>query len=227
MPKLELEETPPVAGEKKESCEDTTGGNFYGGKTRWMAQSFTPLEPYPVGKVTLWLCRNGLPGIVTVGIRNTDGEGHPTGGDLTSGQIAGDLLPETPNFAWVDIKIDPYDLSPDTLYAAVTRSPTAGAINQLLSRRSVNNTCYPRGVALVSTNSGVSFDAQAWDAAFQVWSAEQAGEYLKAGILHVRHPALLAIVHKRGELIVSEYDTLSSLDKEYLTGQVGLDVEAG
>ena len=37
----------------------------------------------------------------------------------------------------------------------------------------------------------------------------------------------MSVVHKRGELTVREYDTLSSLDEEYLTGQVGLDVEVG
>lgn len=46
-------------------------------------------------------------------------------------------------------------------------------------------------------------------------------------LLHVRHPALLTVVHKRGEVIIRGYDTLSSLDDEYLTGQVGLDVADG
>lgn len=46
-------------------------------------------------------------------------------------------------------------------------------------------------------------------------------------LLYVRHPALLTVVHKRGEQIVMKYDKLSSLDDEYLTGQVGLDVVKG
>ena len=46
-------------------------------------------------------------------------------------------------------------------------------------------------------------------------------------LIHVTHPALLTVVHKRGELLVGKYDTLSSLDDEYLTAQVGLDLEEG
>ena len=46
-------------------------------------------------------------------------------------------------------------------------------------------------------------------------------------LLHVRHPALLTVVHKRQGQIITAYDTLSSLDDEYLTKQVGLDVEKG
>ncbi|MBA7540643.1 hypothetical protein ES705_32942 [subsurface metagenome] len=46
-------------------------------------------------------------------------------------------------------------------------------------------------------------------------------------ILHIRHPALMKVVHKRGEAVINEYDDLSSLDGEYLTKQVGLDVVEG
>jgi hypothetical protein len=45
--------------------------------------------------------------------------------------------------------------------------------------------------------------------------------------LHVRHPALLTVVHRRGQLIIREYHDLSSLDEQYLTKQVGLDVAKG
>ncbi|MBA7580219.1 hypothetical protein ES708_22110 [subsurface metagenome] len=46
-------------------------------------------------------------------------------------------------------------------------------------------------------------------------------------ILHVRHPALLSVIHMRGEKIIREYHDLSSLDDQYLTKQVGLDVAKG
>ncbi len=46
-------------------------------------------------------------------------------------------------------------------------------------------------------------------------------------ILHVRHPALLSVIHRRGEKIIREYHDLSSLDDQYLTKQVGLDVAKG
>ncbi|MBA7551361.1 hypothetical protein ES705_43901 [subsurface metagenome] len=53
------------------------------------------------------------------------------------------------------------------------------------------------------------------------------GEKITGGTLGITHPALLSVVQKRGELIVKGYDTLSSLDDEYLTRQVQLDVEGG
>lgn len=46
-------------------------------------------------------------------------------------------------------------------------------------------------------------------------------------LLHVRHPALLTVIHKREDLTINRLDNLSSLDDEYLTGQVGLDVAKG
>ncbi|MBA7546125.1 hypothetical protein ES705_38508 [subsurface metagenome] len=86
---------------------------------------------------------------------------------------------------------------------------------------------YPGGSFAYSTNAGVSWVLlPSNDAAFQEFSLTPGTPGIP-GLLHARHPALLKIVHKRGELTVNEYDTLSSLDEEYLTGQVGLDVESG
>lgn len=56
---------------------------------------------------------------------------------------------------------------------------------------------------------------------------EEAPPELETRLLHVRHPALLTVVQKRGEQTIKGYDTLSSLDEEYLTKQVGLDVAKG
>lgn len=50
---------------------------------------------------------------------------------------------------------------------------------------------------------------------------------LETRLLHVRHPALLTVSQKRGGILIKGYDTLSSLDEQYLTGQVGLDVQPG
>ncbi|MBA7699199.1 hypothetical protein ES703_107887 [subsurface metagenome] len=47
------------------------------------------------------------------------------------------------------------------------------------------------------------------------------------GLLHVRHPALLSGEHRRDGKLLEEWTNLSSLDEEYLTGQVGIDVFSG
>ncbi|GAJ24312.1 unnamed protein product, partial [marine sediment metagenome] len=86
---------------------------------------------------------------------------------------------------------------------------------------------YTRGVRGSSNDSGVNWTMNTDCCNFQVWTADLPGTYFKAGLVHIWHPALLTIVHKRGELTVNGYDKLSSLDDEYLTGQVGVDVEGG
>lgn len=45
--------------------------------------------------------------------------------------------------------------------------------------------------------------------------------------LHVKHPALLSVVQKRGDETIVSYENLSSLKDETIIGQVGLDVEEG
>ena len=86
---------------------------------------------------------------------------------------------------------------------------------------------YAEGDLLTSSNSGTSWTAYTdYDRNFREYGETETEEAVP-GLLHVRHPALLTVVHKRGDLTINGYDTLSSLDKEYLTGQVGLDVEAG
>jgi len=75
-----------------------------------------------------------------------------------------------------------------------------------------------------SGNSGVSWGNMSRDFNFEVWSEDIPETKTTEGLLHVSHPALLKIVHKRSGISINGYDTLSSLDEEYLTGQVGLDV---
>ena len=53
------------------------------------------------------------------------------------------------------------------------------------------------------------------------WSKSQ------KGLLHVRHPALLSGEHRRDGKLLESWTTLSNLDEEYITGQVGVDVFPG
>ena len=60
----------------------------------WAAQTFTVgAAGHTITSVKLLLYRYGSPGTVTVSIRATDGNGHPTGSDLTSGTTDGNTLP--------------------------------------------------------------------------------------------------------------------------------------
>ncbi|MBA7551682.1 hypothetical protein ES705_44230 [subsurface metagenome] len=227
IPKLTIEETLPVPAEKKDFNEEAYSTAFPISEAQWATQTFTPLQDYPIGKVILDGARHADPYTLTLGIRATDGEGKPTGDDLVSAQISTGIFPVFPSVDWKEITLPPYALSQGVKYAYVIRTPDAPYDHRFYLSYSDNDSHYPRGTFYYSPNSGVSWRPSKKDLRFQVWSEDIEGKYLKAGTLHVRHPALLAVVHKRGELTVREYDTLSSLDKEYLTGQVGLDVEAG
>ncbi|MBA7591628.1 hypothetical protein ES708_33788 [subsurface metagenome] len=207
--------------------EEQAWAGFWEGKNKWWTQTFTPLETYTLGKVRLLLGRNAVFNQdVIAGIRLTN-DGFPIGNDLIVAAKSGSTITISPGKSWFYIDFPPtLELQKDVMYAAVMRAPDAGNY-YIQPWRTLNNTRYPRGQMLDSINSGLSWTKYGYDWNFEVWSAEIAGVYSKEGTLHVRHPALMSVVHKRGELTVREYDTLSSLDEEYFTKQVGLDVEAG
>ncbi|GAI14079.1 unnamed protein product, partial [marine sediment metagenome] len=86
---------------------------------------------------------------------------------------------------------------------------------------------YPGGNTEYSSDSGQDWWSGATsDFMFEEYGATP-GIAATPGLLHIRHPALLTIVHTRGELTIKEYESLSSLDEEYLTTQVGIDIQKG
>jgi hypothetical protein len=91
--------------------------------TRWEAQTFTPSTTHTITSVKLRLYRVGSPGTITVGIRATDGDGHPTGEDLCSGTTDGDTLTTDSGGEWREITLGSgYELSASTKYAIVGRT---------------------------------------------------------------------------------------------------------
>ncbi len=210
-----------------EHYEDGTGVGFAIFKTNWEGETFTPLEAHNCNKVALDVVRVGdLTGVsMVVGIRNTDGEGLPTGGDLTSKTIDANSIPTEHD--WVEFKFEtPTSLLASVKYAIVLRLVGEIGSNRIESRNAGGDP-YPNGEVVRSSNSGSSWSAQTgYDRNFREYGETETEEAVP-GLLHVRHPALLTVIHKRDGLNINGYDTLSSLDKEYLTGQVGLDVEAG
>ena len=224
----DISTTPPTEETTKyESYSDTLSGTqtFYG--NLWKAQTFTPSIAHKITSVKLYLTRFGSPGILTVSIRATDGEGKPTGPDLCVGTTDGNSIPLRYTFAWREITLgDGYDLEADTKYAIVFRAHLGYAHNYLHTPYQTGNP-YPGGNLISSGDGGGTWQAPStYDTFFEEWSSITIPG-LKTGILHARHPALMKIVHKRNGININGYDTLSSLDEQYLTGQVGLDVEAG
>ena len=117
--------------------------------THWESQTFTTESAYTINKVDLRLGKLAAhtPGTVTVSIRATDGEGKPTGGDLTSGQTNGNTLAVE---EWREISLTPYALSNATKYAIVVRCE---ALEVRWHGQTVAGT-YPDGNRCYSDNAG-------------------------------------------------------------------------
>ena len=142
---------------------------------RWLAQTFTPATAHKITSVKLLLSRDGLPGEMTVSIRETDASGHPTGGDLCSGTSDSDTLVETPSSGWREITLGAgYDLNADQKYAIVLRCPTSGKFsNTLIYRQDASSPTYAGGWFEYSNNAGVDWSTNdAVDGMFEEWGEE-------------------------------------------------------
>jgi hypothetical protein len=137
----------------------------------WQAQTFTVgAVGHSITSVKLKLARYGSPGTVTIGIRATDGSGHPTGGDLTSGTIDGNSLTTNLAGAWYEIALTELTLVANTKYAIVVRAPSAGDPNCVFWRMNRGSPTYSGGLEEESTNSGGSWTAHSdEDCMFEVW----------------------------------------------------------
>jgi len=204
---------------------DSAYGSLY--STQWKGQTFIPQVAHKVTTLKLKLYRVGLPGTVTYSVRATDGT-HPIGGDLCLGTIDGNGLTLDTGGLWYEITLGAgTDLSAMTKYAIAGRAPSGDISNQAHWRSNTTGGTYPRGNYEESSDGGVVWSSHMpGDFMFEEWGTPPPTSVIER-LLHIRHPSLLKVVHKRGDLIVSGYDTLSSLDEEYLTKQVGLDVDEG
>jgi hypothetical protein len=165
--------------------------------TYWMAQTFNATSDHSVTSVKLLLWRVGTIGTVTVSIRATDGGGHPTGSDLTSGTIDGNTLTTVPWGLWYEIALSPYDLTKDTKYAIVVRAPDATLPDNL--RWSYDSTgTYAGGDMEDSSDSGTTWETTLVDLdfMFEVWgegAVEVGGEVYPVNKLSVLAPWIVLV----------------------------------
>jgi len=136
----------------------------------WQGQNFTPRESHTVEAVKLRMYRLGTPGTVTVSIRETDIDGHPTGEDLCSGTTDGDTLPVAYSGEWREVSLGAgAALSADTKYAIVVRA-LSGDQNNYVRWRYSSSAPYPRGVHEFSSDAGVTWETDATrDMMFEEW----------------------------------------------------------
>ena len=137
----------------------------------WRAQTFTPQTAHKISSVKLLLYRVGSPGTITVGIRATDGSGHPTGADLCSGTTDGDTLPTDSPYEWREITLgDGYSLSASTKYAIVVKALSGDIDNRFYWRVDNSSPSYLGGNYEYSSTSGSSWNTVTTvDCMFEDW----------------------------------------------------------
>ena len=150
--------------------DDVAAGGYL---NHWRAQTFTPQVAHKIASVKLKLYRTGSPGTVTVGIRATDVDGHPTGADLCSGTTNGNTLTTDTAGEWRGITLGAgYNLSASTKYAIVVRATSGDIDNRFYWRADNSSPSYSGGNHEYSSNSGSSWDTVTTaDCMFEEWGA--------------------------------------------------------
>ncbi|MBA7570878.1 hypothetical protein ES708_12634 [subsurface metagenome] len=149
--------------------DDNESAGLYG--IYWRAQTFTPSIAHKIASVRLKLLRYGSPGTITVSIRATDENGHPTGGDLCSGTTNGNTLPTHPSAEWREITLGAgYDLDADTMYAIVVRALDSDDADYPAWRRDSGAPAYIGGCWEASNDSGNTWTGyKVIDGMFEEW----------------------------------------------------------
>jgi len=103
----------------------TTGDDAYYSIYEFYAysQTFTPIIPHNITSIKLLLYKIGLPGIINIDIKETDGVGKPTGAALTTGTINGNTITSSILGLWYEISLTSHQLNTGTKYAIVLSLP--------------------------------------------------------------------------------------------------------
>lgn len=157
--------------------------SFY--TTQWEAQTFTTTLAFTISAVKVWMYRfnaSGSPGTITVSIRAVDGNGRPTGADLTSGTADADEWDTDSDGEWHEISLTKYSLSASTTYAIVCRLAGGSVLNCVKWRGTSTATVpaetpYTDGKGCGSNDSGSTWfdldaDEDKIDYLFQTYSPD-------------------------------------------------------
>jgi len=140
------------------NTDDDDYHNVYG--ANWKAQTFTVSDQgHAVTKVGIKAFRVGSPGTLTLSVRATDANGHPTGSDLTSGTTNANNFTTDTAGAWYYISVTSYDLLANTKYAVVVRCTDGAWGNHANWRSDTSSPTYASGNYEASGDSGVTWTA--------------------------------------------------------------------
>ncbi|MFC1937408.1 LamG domain-containing protein [Chloroflexota bacterium] len=141
------------------------------GGVTWWAQTFTVAAPHQVSKVRLKMYRSGTPNTGYIGIKATDGNGHPIGADLCSGSFDGNSLTTDSAGAWYDVELGQGTDLPAGKYAIVMRVPNPDGTSRVRWLGDCSSPTYTGGELLYSTDSGETWNLAGTgeDTMFEVW----------------------------------------------------------
>jgi hypothetical protein len=145
-----------------------TGDDAYGliYSATWKAQTFTPATAHKITSVKILAFRKGtLTGMtLTIGIRATDDNGHPTGADLCSGTANPSGWATSTSGAWHEITLGAgYNLDPSVQYAIVARLSAGDSSNCVCWRDDESSPSYNGGNRENSSDSGSSWTSSTGD----------------------------------------------------------------
>lgn len=162
-----------------ESFEEYTSGtgvNNTGQADTWNAQTFSHESTFTLAKIELWLGKENAEdviGDVIIAITETSA-GKPTGADIVSETINGNLLPAIGGGTRVEIVFEPgCILTQDKQYAITIKCPGADVDNLLyIYGSSIGG--YANGTRVYTSTDPVSWNIGpgGWDIAFRVHSVD-------------------------------------------------------
>lgn len=124
----------------------------------WQGQTFMPQVDHTITSVKLKMYRHGLPGTLTVSIRDVDVDGHPKNIDMSLGSTDGDTLPTAYAGEWREISMGAGgEVGKDTPYCIIVRA-LSGDQNNYVRWLSSTAKPYTRGTHEFSSNGGASWD---------------------------------------------------------------------
>jgi len=182
----------------------------------WDAQTFTVgtvgvNENFTISSVKILAEREGTPGTLLVGIKAVDGEGLPTGEDLSTGSVNPTGWATDPE--WHEISMTAYELVASTQYALIVKSPASSDTSNCVRWWLDETGEYAGGNQYHTSTSGESWDTYAYyDLLFEIWGETPpitlAGEIVIGCVIT---GALSLTKTLTGEIIISS-TTAGSLD---------------
>lgn len=149
--------------------------NIYG-SSRFEGQTFTIGTTATDGNYnitsTKWkIWKTGSPGTITAVLKAVDGDGLPTGSDLSTGTYAGNTLTASSAGEVIEISMSSYEMQETTQYAIYLKATDGDSSNKIGSKFNYQGNPYSGGtwIATSSGDGGWGIQSSTSDFYFEVY----------------------------------------------------------